>query len=135
MKLITLCTIFCWLSFNAFSQVDTTKKPIDTIPRDSGSARLTDTLMLHAMDSPAVQKVEKVQLTPQPIENGKHEVYRIRPGIDWPLVLSGTAFSLYGFSVIYNKDKVPEATILNLRKSDINGFDRWAADVYSSSAA
>ncbi|HYC30370.1 MAG TPA: phosphatase PAP2 family protein [Chitinophagaceae bacterium] len=134
MKLITLCAIFCWLSVNAYSQVDTTKKPIDTIPKDSGSVTLTDTLTLHAMDSATVQKVN---LTPEPmpVERTRHDVYRIRPGIDWPLALAGTAFSLYGFSQIYNKDKVPEATILNLRKSDINGFDRWAADVYSPSAA
>jgi len=119
MKLITLCTFFCWLSFSAYSQEDTTKKSIDT-----GSAQLTDTVTLHAMMD-----------VPAPVEKTNHDVYKIKPGIDWPLTLAGTAVSLYGFKVIYNKDKVPEATILNLRKSDINGFDRWAADVYSPSAA
>jgi membrane-associated phospholipid phosphatase len=138
MKLITLCVLFSWLSFNAYSQIDTTKKPIDTtrrvadtIPKDSGSAKLTDTLMLHAMDSASE---EKIMLTPEPVERTNHEVYRIKPGIDWPLTLAGTAFSLYGFKQIYSKEKVPETIILNLRKSDINGFDRWAADVYSASA-
>ena len=66
--------------------------------------------------------------------DGPQEIYKIKPGIDWPLTLAGTAFSLYGFSKIYGRDAVPEATILSLRKSDINGFDRWAADVYNDKA-
>jgi membrane-associated phospholipid phosphatase len=144
MKLITLCAFLCWLSSNAYSQVDTTRKPIDTtkratdtIPIDSGSVKLTDTVRLHAIaaDSVQVDKVVTMQPDPEPIRNNNQEVYRIRPGIDWPLTLAGTAFSLYGFKQIYGKDKVPEATILNLRKSDINSFDRWAADVYASGAA
>ena len=145
MKLITLCAFLCWLSSTAYSQADTTRKPIDTtrkvtdtIPVDSGSVRLTDTVHLHAMaaDSPQTDSVMALPTPdPEPIRNGSHEVYKIKPGIDWPITLAGTAFSLYGFSVIYGRDAVPEATILSLRKSDINGFDRWAADVYNDKAA
>lgn len=144
MKLITLCAFLCWLSLNAYSQEDTTRKPpidttkkvTDTIPVDSGQVKLTDTVHLHAMSADTDSVVEvKLQPDPMPIRNNNLEVYKIKPGIDWPLTLAGTAFSLYGFSVIYGRDAVPEATILNLRKSDINGFDRWAADVYNDKAA
>lgn len=97
---------------------------MDSIPVDSGSVKLTDTLTLHAEAPP-----------PTPVKRTSNEVYKIKPAIDWPVTLVGTAVSLYGFQQIYNKDKVPEATIVNLRKSDINGFDRWAADVYDPNAA
>lgn len=146
MKLITLCAFLCWVSLNAYSQEDTTRKPIDStkkitgsITADSGSVTLTDTVHLHAMATDSVQtgKVAAVALRPDiaVISNNDNEVYKIKPAIDWPLTLAGTAFSLYGFKQIYGKDKIPEATILNLRKSDINGFDRWAASVYASGAA
>lgn len=145
MKLITLCTFLCWLSVNAHSQEDTTRKPIDTtrkvgdsITADSGNVTLTDTVHLHAMvpDSLQTNKQARVALRPDvaPIRNNNEEVYKIKPAIDWPITLAGTAFSLYGFSVIYGRDAVPEATILSLRKSDINRFDRWAADVYNERA-
>jgi membrane-associated phospholipid phosphatase len=141
MKLISLCALLCWLSFNAYSQTDTTKKPVDTtqkvldtIPNKMDSVKLTDTLKLHAMmdSSGDVQ----VALTPEaPVTRTNHEVYKIKPGIDWPLTLVGTAVSLYGFQQIYNKPSSSEGQISSLRKSDINGFDRWAADVYNDKAA
>jgi membrane-associated phospholipid phosphatase len=145
MKLITLCAFLCWLSLNTYAQEDTTRKPIDTtkkvtdsIAEDSGSVRLTDTVHLHAMATDSGQTTTQpvVVLRPDvaPVRNGDREVYKIKPGIDWPITLAGTAFSLYGFSVIYGRDNIPEATILSLKKSDINGFDRWAADVYNEKA-
>ncbi|HVE60658.1 MAG TPA: phosphatase PAP2 family protein [Chitinophagaceae bacterium] len=65
----------------------------------------------------------------------KIPVYKLKPAVDIPLTLISGGWSMYAFSKIYNKDRSSEATILALRKEDINGFDRWAADIYSEKAA
>lgn len=57
-------------------------------------------------------------------------VYKYKPAIDIPYTLAAVAFDLYAFTKIYNKDAPHAAIIDNLRTSDLNGFDRWAADVY-----
>ncbi|MFN2438216.1 MAG: phosphatase PAP2 family protein, partial [Chitinophagaceae bacterium] len=65
----------------------------------------------------------------------KIPVYKLKPAVDIPLTLISGGWSMYAFSKIYSKDQSTEATILALRKEDINGFDRWAADIYSKKAA
>lgn len=62
------------------------------------------------------------------------QVYHIKPIVDLPIALAGTAWTLYGFSKIYGRDQVPESRILALDKQDINKFDRPVADNYSESA-
>lgn len=69
-----------------------------------------------------------------PEKNNDEPVYKLKPAIDIPLTAATAGWSLYGFSQIYSKDKSSEETIRNLRKSDINGFDRWGADVYHEKA-
>ena len=62
-------------------------------------------------------------------------VYKLKPSVDIPVTAIGTAWSLYAFTQIYSKDNSTVEEIENLRVSNINGFDRWAADVYSEKAA
>ncbi len=62
------------------------------------------------------------------------KVYKLKYGIDIPLTAAGTAWTLYGFSKIYGRDKVPEAEILALDANDLNSIDRSTADNYSEKA-
>jgi membrane-associated phospholipid phosphatase len=111
-------------------QIDTTRKPQDTIPTvlDSLHARdsvvtisLSDTLQLHAGDT-----------RQKPVRKGS--VYKIKPAIDLPIIAAGTAWSLYGFSQIYSKPSSSEEEILSLNKNNVNSFDRGATNNYSPSA-
>ncbi|HUR12173.1 MAG TPA: phosphatase PAP2 family protein [Flavitalea sp.] len=60
----------------------------------------------------------------------RNNVYHYKPAVDIPYTLAAVAFDLYAFGKIYNKDAPTPGDIDNLKKSNINGFDRWAADVY-----
>jgi membrane-associated phospholipid phosphatase len=55
------------------------------------------------------------------------KMYRIKKGIDIPIVLGGFAWTGYAFSVIYTKKATPVSDILNLDKSKVPSFDRWNA--------
>lgn len=101
-------------------QTDTARKAQDS---SVVTVTLTDTVQLH--DTTA--RVE------EPVRTGS--VYKLKPAIDIPIIVAGTAWSMHGFKVIYDKPSTPESRILALRKSDINGFDRAAADNYDESAA
>jgi membrane-associated phospholipid phosphatase len=111
----TLYTFLCLCLFtiSSYSQ-DTlwTTIPIDTL-------------------QPAIETLETTE------ENTatSDEVYRLKPAVDIPLFAINTGWSLYAFTKIYNKDPSTAEQILALDKSDINSFDRWAADVYSARAA
>lgn len=63
------------------------------------------------------------------------EVYQLKPAVDIPLTAAFTAWTIYGFSQVYSKESSSEQEIRNLRRSDINGFDRWGSYVYSEKAA
>ncbi len=63
------------------------------------------------------------------------EIYKLKPKVDIPITLAGVAWSAYAFTKIYSKDPSTVQQINNLNIDDINGFDRWAADVYSEKAA
>ena len=65
-------------------------------------------------------------------DNG--EVYTIKKGIDIPLTVAGVAWSLYGFTKIYNKDTSTTAQILALNKNNVSRFNRSAIDHYSQKA-
>lgn len=62
-------------------------------------------------------------------------VYKLKPAVDIPLTAVTAGWSFYGFSKIYSKDPSTTEQILRLNKQDLNGLDRWAADVYSEKAA
>ncbi len=129
-KLLVFAAIALWCEA-VNGQIDTTRKPQDTIPKVNDSSRLVqdslvsvtlaDTVEFHALDS----------ATP-PVRKGK--VYKIKPAIDLPIIAAGTAWSLHGFSVIYNKPSSSEDEILALNKNDVNSFDRGATNNYSPRA-
>ena len=62
------------------------------------------------------------------------EVYKLNLAVDIPLTAAGVGWSIYAFPKIYDKPSSTEAEILRLNKSDINGFDRWAAGMYNEKA-
>jgi membrane-associated phospholipid phosphatase len=77
----------------------------------------------------------EVEARAKTADNG--EIYKLNPKIDIPITVVGTAWSGFAFTKIYSKDPSTETKILEVmsKKDDINGFDRWAADVYSDKAA
>jgi membrane-associated phospholipid phosphatase len=66
--------------------------------------------------------------------DSNERVYKLKRSADIPIFASSAVWSIYAFTKIYNKDRSTEAKILSLNKNDINSFDRWAADLYSSQA-
>ena len=64
----------------------------------------------------------------------KREIYKLKPAIDIPIIAAAGGWSYYALSKIYKKDSSSVEDILSLDKSDINGFDKWAADVYHPDA-
>ena len=63
------------------------------------------------------------------------QVYKIKPAIDIPVTVLGGGWTLYAFSHIYNREHSTVAEINALNPADINGFDRWAVNVFSEKAA
>src|SRR5258705_7551783 len=55
------------------------------------------------------------------------KIYHLRPFIDIPIVVIGASWTGYAFTKIYNKEPSTVQEIMNLKKSDIPSFDRWAA--------
>ncbi|MBA2500034.1 MAG: phosphatase PAP2 family protein [Chitinophagaceae bacterium] len=82
----------------------------------------------------SVIKDSSVVISINPGMNEDLEIYKLKPAIDIPLTGAFTGLSLLGFSKIYSKERSTEAEILSLKKSDINSFDRSAADNYSEKA-
>jgi membrane-associated phospholipid phosphatase len=62
-------------------------------------------------------------------------VYRLKPKVDIPVTIAAVAWDIFAFGKIYSKESSDINQINNLRIEDINGFDRWAADVYHEKAA
>lgn len=61
----------------------------------------------------------------------KQPVYKLKPGVDVPIVAVGAGWSGYAFTQIYSKDRSTEQQISELDIKDINGFDRWAVRPHS----
>lgn len=93
-----------------------------------------DTLWTTTVHDTAVTNSDTL-LTTQENNATSDEVYRLKPSVDIPVTTIGAGWSLYAFTRIYSKDPSTKEQILALNKNDINGFDRWGADVYSHSAA
>jgi membrane-associated phospholipid phosphatase len=66
--------------------------------------------------------------------NTAGEVYKIKAKVDIPVTLAAAGFTLYGFSQIYSRDRIPEAKILALKKSDVNSIDRSTAGNFDEKA-
>lgn len=60
--------------------------------------------------------------------------YQLNWKVDAPIIAAGTAWTLWAFGQVYDKDSSTLAQIQALKKEDINGFDRWAAGKNSEAA-
>lgn len=69
-----------------------------------------------------------------PVSADDKPVYRLNNAIDIPLTAATTAYTLWGFSKIYRRDKTPESVILALNPQNVNSFDRPATGYHSQSA-
>lgn len=88
-------------------------------------------LLLSALVIPAFGQQIDSAVAPQP---STRNVYKMKYALDIPIAVAGTAYTLYGFSKIYGRDKVPEAEILALNPQDVNSLDRPATKNYSEKA-
>lgn len=125
MRLIFANCIVMALSANGFAQTDTSNK------KSSGTVAV-----VAASNNDTLQKTfDTVANTYPKAVTGSDEVYKLNLAVDIPLTAITAGWSIFAFPKIYDKDPSTEASILNLNKENINGFDRWAVDVYSETAA
>src|SRR5258708_20099173 len=59
-------------------------------------------------------------------------VYTIKPKVDIPVFAAAAGWAFYGFSKISKKDGASQATVVNLQKSNIPLYDRWAVRPYNT---
>lgn len=122
--LLFSCCVFA-LSAIGIAQNDTTIKKTD----DSGAMAMValDTFQNKSYDSAASSKAKPPARTDQ--------VYKLNLAVDIPVTAITAGWSLYAFPKIYDKRAISEEELDNLDKNNINGLDRWAADVYHDNAA
>src|SRR5688500_6112305 len=124
-KFILFCvSLFCFYA-TGFAQTDTTIRSDTVFTRDT----------VLQNDTVATVTNSALPLTPSALERDKKRVYKLKPAIDVPLTAIGSAWTLYAFSKIYDRDESTVEKIQSLRTSGIPRFDRWAADIYSEKAA
>lgn len=63
-------------------------------------------------------------------DSQKESVYTLKPAVDIPIIAIGTGFSLYAFTIIYDKEPSTVEEINSLNVNDINTFDRWSIYPY-----
>ncbi len=86
-----------------------------------------------AVEDTLIQNENRLALpTTEKFDN--NDVYIIKKGVDIPLTVAGVAWSLYGFSKIYNKDTSTTAQIMALNRNKVSRFNRSAIDQYSQKA-
>jgi membrane-associated phospholipid phosphatase len=104
-KLSVIVPAFLFVFASVRAQNDSASLPADTIPIKQPEAKET--------------------------KERPKEVYTLKPGIDIPVTAVGAGWSLYAFSQIYSKDPSDPESILALKKSNVNSFDRWGIRPYS----
>jgi membrane-associated phospholipid phosphatase len=60
--------------------------------------------------------------------------YKTSVKVDAPIIAAGVGLSYYGLTLIMDKEGLTEQEAMNLRKSDVNGFDRFSAGYHSAKA-
>ena len=108
-----LCLIYLFLFFSGYSQND-------SLPVAAGDTIIKD----------SVSVIPKQDAEPKVVLNKREQVYKLKPGVDVPIIAVGTAFSLYAFTIIYDKDPSTVEEINSLNVNDINTFDRWSIYPY-----
>ncbi|MEP6675831.1 MAG: phosphatase PAP2 family protein [Ferruginibacter sp.] len=81
-----------------------------------------------AQDSSVVVKYN----SPGTVFDGKP--YHIKPKLDIPIAVGATAWTLYGFSVVYNRDTVTAAELGTLNRNNVDNLDRGTTRNYSENA-
>jgi len=121
----TFClSLFCFY-VTGYAQTDTTVGRDTIFNRDT--ALQNDTVVTVTNNA--------LPLTPTALERDKKRVYKLKPALDVPITAIGSAWTLYAFSKIYDRDPSSIEKIESLSTSSIPRFDRWAADIYSEKAA
>src|SRR2546423_1857066 len=110
MKRKLICVAFAFAYSATFAQTDPAPSSPDTIIQ-----------------------TQKEVVTSKKRNSQTSQVYTLKPAVDVPIVIVGTAWSLYAFTKIYKKGNISEQTIMNLKKEDVNKFDRWGMYPYSKS--
>lgn len=126
MKNICIYVLLSFTCLNIYAQTDSVPTNRDTLVQVTTDNTITT--------QPVTENIQTVTPERVRIQDGE-EVYKLKPAIDIPLTLIAGGWSAFAFTKIYNKDPSTVEEINALRISDINGFDRWAADVYSDRAA
>jgi membrane-associated phospholipid phosphatase len=82
-----------------------------------------------------VQAPQTLPDAPLFVRNTSGKIYKIKSAVDLPVIAVGSAWTLYAFSKIYDRDPSTVEKINSLSVNNIPRFDRWAADIYSEKAA
>jgi membrane-associated phospholipid phosphatase len=85
---------------------------------------------VHAQNDSAILTRDTLPIQQPELSEKPKEVYKMNWGADIPVTATGTLWSLYAFTKIYSKDPSNDETILALRKTDVNRFDRWGIRPY-----
>jgi len=104
-KLSVMCPAFLFVFASVYAQSDSAN--MQSIQRDT---------------IPLQQPETKVKAEP---------VYKLKPAVDVPITATGTIWSLYAFTKIYNKDPSSDEAVLALNRNNVPGFDRWGIRKYS----
>ncbi len=104
MKQNILLPVFILLSLASTAQVDTSSST--------------------TVDSLSLQNQSTTKPINQSTPPSSSEVYRIKNARDFIWTGAATAYTLWGFSEIYSREKTPEARILALDPNDVNSLDR-----------
>lgn len=110
----------------------------DTSVRRSGDSvmKTSDTTIVNVVQTDTAQRAyENIPLRAATARVASKDVYKLNLAVDIPLTAVTAGWSLFAFPKIYDKPGISLAELESLNKEDINGFDRWAADVYHEKAA
>lgn len=118
--LIILCLLF---AAPAFSQLHTEML-----------ASLDETLPEISTLHPSVQSKWDLDDKGGKAGHNPERAYFLNYPVDLPIIIGGTAWTMYAFGPVYSKDKSSEEKILSLDKDNLNGIDRWATRYYSADA-
>jgi len=78
------------------------------------------------------EPVSKITIDESPKK--KEFIYKLKPGIDIPITALTTATTLFGFSKIYNKERLTVDEVESLDPRNVNRFDRSATRHYDDKA-
>jgi membrane-associated phospholipid phosphatase len=81
----------------------------------------------------SVSIIPKQGVEPKVVLNKKEQVYKLKLGVDIPIITVGTGWSLYAFTKIYNKPHPDTMQVQSLNSYNINALDRGMMYPYSKS--